>query len=159
MRALARLQLYAMDDATHGDVAQRHGVARPDWCTRAAHDLVADLHAARRDNVAPLTVGVLQEHDVRRTVRIVLQALCDSRYAVFGAFEIDDAVVLLMPATTMPRGDPACIVAAPGFALAFQKRLVRGTFVQVRIDHLDNKPATRRCWFGFYDSHAYSVTI
>src|SRR5690606_2718487 len=64
---LAGNHLDAVDRRAHRNVADRQGVARLDRRFRAAHQLLADLDAARRDDVAALAVGVAQQRDVRGT--------------------------------------------------------------------------------------------
>src|SRR4051794_17201292 len=66
--ATAGPQLDAVDRRTDGDVAQREVVARLDVSTHARLDRRALLHTHRRDDVALLAVGVVQQRDPRGPV-------------------------------------------------------------------------------------------
>ena len=88
----------------------RSGSVLPDLDRRfrAAHRAAAPArHALGRDDVAALAVGVAQQREVRAAVRVVLEALDLGRDAVLVAPEIDDAVVLLVAAALVARGDVA----------------------------------------------------
>ena len=91
--------------------------------SRAGDQLVARLHALGRDDVAALAVGVAQQRDVRGAVRIVFDALDAAGDAFLVALEVDHAVVLLVTAALVARGDAAVVVASTGLAL----RLGRAT--------------------------------
>src|SRR5215467_3644275 len=60
LRALARLHLDAVHGRADRDVAQRQRIAGLDRRVAARHQLVADAHALRRDDVAALAVDVAQ---------------------------------------------------------------------------------------------------
>src|SRR5262249_45789878 len=132
LRALARLHLDAVHGRADRDVAQRQRVAGLDRRVAARHQLVADIHALRRDDVAALAVDVAQQRDVRRAVRVVLDALDAAGDAFLVALEIDDAIVLLRAAALVPRRDAAVVVTAAGLALRFDQRGVRSALVQPR---------------------------
>ena len=68
---------------------------------------------------------------MRGAVRIVFQAFDLGRDAVLVATEIDQAVVLLVTAAEMARGDVAVVVAAGVMRLAFNQRLDRPALVQI----------------------------
>src|SRR5690606_16410522 len=72
--ALAGLHFHTMHCAAQRDVAQRQAVAGLDRRIDAAHQLVTHSDLGRRNHVAALAVGVQQQSDVRRAVRVVLQA-------------------------------------------------------------------------------------
>jgi hypothetical protein len=97
------LQLDAMHRRADRDVAQRQRVARLDAGLAARLQLLAHRHAARRDDVAALAVGVAQQREVRAAVRVVLEPLDLRRDAVLVAAEVDDPVVVLVPAALVPR--------------------------------------------------------
>src|SRR5262245_48742480 len=68
LRALARLHLDAVHRRPDRDVAKRQRIARLDRRIAARHQLIADLRALGRDDVAALAVDVAQERNVRRAV-------------------------------------------------------------------------------------------
>src|SRR5690606_12263483 len=153
LRALARLELDAVDGGTHRNVAQRQGVARLDRRVCAREQLVTGAHAARRDHVATLAVGVLQQRDVCSTVRVVLDALNDGGNAILVATEVDQTVMLLVTTAHVTGGDAAVVVTTTGPGLLFDQRSVRRALVQVLVDHLDDKAATGRGRFALNDCH------
>ena len=83
----------------------------------AGVQLRADRDAFRRNDVAPLAVGVQQQREVRAAVRVVLDPLDLRRDAVLVAAEIDDPVVLLVAAALVPHRDAARVVAADALRL------------------------------------------
>src|SRR5699024_8986448 len=117
LRALARLHLDAMHRGTHRNVAQRQGVAGLDRRILAGHHAITGLHALGRDDVATFTVGVAQQRDVSRAVRVVLETFAARRNAFLVTLGVDDAVMLLVPTATMTRGDAAMMVATTGLGL------------------------------------------
>src|SRR6185369_15154210 len=80
--AAARTQLHVVDGGTDRDVAQRQVVTRLDVGARTGLDAVALLQVLRRDDVALLAVGVVQQRDARGAVRVVLDVGDLRRHAV-----------------------------------------------------------------------------
>ncbi len=76
-------------------------------------------------NVAALAVGITQQGDEGGPIRIVLDRFDLRGNAGLVALEIDDAIVLLVAASTMPDRDLAVIVAPVDAILRFQEWLVR----------------------------------
>jgi len=87
---------------------------------------------------------------VRGAVRIVFDALNLGGNAILVATEVDNAVVVLVTTALVTGGDVAVVVAAGVLDLLFQQRCVRSALVQVRIDNLDDRAATRRRRFNFH---------
>ena len=75
-------------------------------------DGVADLETLRRHDVALLAVGVVQQGDARRAVRVVLDVGHLGRHAVLVALEVDHPVAALVAAALVARRDAAVVVAA-----------------------------------------------
>src|SRR5262249_3708208 len=125
LAALAGLQLDVVDDRADRHMTQRHRVAGLDRRIGAGAHFIAGLQALRRDDVATLAIRVLDERDVGRAVRIVLEALHGAGDAVLVALEVDDAVLLRRAAALVARGDAAEAVASAGLLLVRRERLVR----------------------------------
>ena len=130
------------------DIAQRQRVAGLDRRIAARHQLIADLRALRRDDVAALAVDVQQQRDVRGAVRIVFDALDAAGNAFLVALEVDHAVMLLGAAALVPRRDAAVVVAAAGVGLRLGQRRVRRALVQARRDDAHHRAASGGS--GFY---------
>src|SRR5690606_30555881 len=126
LRAAAGLELDGVHDGTGGDVAQRQVVAGLDVGTDAGLDAVALLETVRRDDVALVAVGVVQQRDASGAVGIVLDVSDLRRHAVLVvATEVDDAVGALVAATDVAGRDAARAVAAARLAERLDQRLLR----------------------------------
>src|SRR5690242_11563483 len=130
LRTLACLHLDAVHGRANRDVAQRQAVAGLDRRIGAGHQTVTHRPALRRDDVAALAIGVAQQRDVRGAVGIVLDALDDARDAFLVALEVDDAVMLLVPAAAMTRGGATVMVATTRLRLRLGQRRVGSALVQ-----------------------------
>src|SRR5579864_700958 len=155
LRALARQHFDAVDRRTDRNVADRQRIACPDRSFRTRHQLLANRHTLRSDDVLALAVCVQNQRDVRATVRIVLKTFDLCRNAVLVATEIDDTVVMLMTTTFVTRGDVPIVVAAGGRGLRVEQRCERLALMQFLVDHLDHRAATRRSRLNFNDCHDY----
>src|SRR5581483_11218698 len=78
-----------------------------------------DAQLRGREDVGLLAVGVVEQRDPSRPVRVVLDRRHLRRHAVLASLEVDDAVAALAAATLVARRDPAAVVAA---ALLRQRR-------------------------------------
>ena len=108
--ALARLELDGVDEGTHGNLGQRHGVARLDVGAGTGDDGVADLEALGGQDVALLAVHVVEQGDASGAVRVVLDGSDLGRHAVLVALEVDHAVLALHAATLVAHGDATGVV-------------------------------------------------
>src|SRR4051794_11355318 len=103
LAAAAGTQLDVVDRRTDRDVAQRERVARLDVGALTARHVRADVEALGRQDVGLLAVGVVQQGDAAGAVRVVLDGRDLGGDAVLDALEVDDAVLALVPATTVAR--------------------------------------------------------
>src|SRR5690606_29918077 len=123
--AAAHAELDRVDVGAGRDVAERQAVARLDVGGVGRQHLVADLQPRRRQDVGLLAVGVLQERDAGRAVRVVLDPHHLGRHAGLVALEVDHPVAALVAAAAEPGGDPAVRVAAAGRGLLLEQLLLR----------------------------------
>src|SRR5690606_39608361 len=114
---------------------------------------ITSLHTLGSDNVTTLAIGIFDQGNVRRAVRIVFQALDDRRDTIFGPLEVDNTVVLFLATTNVTSSNAANIVTATRLTLSFYQRLVRTSFVQLRAVQFYNVTASGRWWLGFDDRH------
>ena len=106
----------------------------------------ADFQTDRREDVALLAVGIVQQRDTRRAVRIVFDRRDLRRNAGFVALEIDHrGKLLLVTAADEAAGDAAAAVAAAGLALADDQRLFRRLLGDVLARHHRCETARRGC--------------
>src|SRR3954453_12021609 len=126
LRAAARTELDRVHHGADRDVAQRQGVARLDVGARPVLDAVALLQQPRREDVALLAVGVVQQRDARGAVRVVLDVRDRRGHAVLVVTtEVDHPVGALVPAALVPRRDLAGVVAATLVVQRADQRLLR----------------------------------
>ena len=87
---------------------------------------VALLQPVRREDVALLAVGVVQQRDAGGAVGVVLDVSDLGRHAVLVvATEVDDAVGALVATTDVAGGDAAGVVAAAALGQRTDQRLLR----------------------------------
>mmetsp|Transcript_100223 Transcript_100223/g.269183 ORF Transcript_100223/g.269183 Transcript_100223/m.269183 type:complete len:249 (-) Transcript_100223:435-1181(-) len=89
---LSRLHLNVVNLRADGHRAQRHGIADKDRRLLVRDDLLADEVAQAVQDVALLTVFVLDQADARVSERVILDGLDGSEDATLCAAEVDDAV-------------------------------------------------------------------
>src|SRR5690606_9947459 len=99
-RALAGVQLNGVHHRTDRDVAQRQRVAGAGVGALARHDGVADTQAERRNDVALLAIGVDDQGDTGRAVRVVLDGRDAPRYAILITLEVDQTVAAAVTTST-----------------------------------------------------------
>src|SRR5690606_32171661 len=113
LRALAGLHLDSVDRRPERNLREREAVARLRAGVLAAHHRHPDGEVVRRDDVALLAVGIGEERDAGRPVRVVLDRGDPGGDAVLVVpLEVDDPVAALVAAALVARGDPAVVVAA-----------------------------------------------
>src|SRR5438132_6445945 len=151
--AAARLELDVVHRGADWDVAQRQGVADVDLAALAALHHGADLEPLRGDDVALLAVEVVQERKPRVAVRVVLDRRDLGGNAVLVPTEVDDAVPLLVPATTVTRGHPTVRVAAAGLRLRLGQRLLGLGLGDLDEVGRRQEPAARTRRLAFADRH------
>ena len=158
--ACARLELHSVDGRTGRDVAQRQVVANLDVRVRASLDDGALLQALRGDDVALLTVVVVQQCDVRGAVRVVLDVSNLCQHAVLvGAAEVDHTVATLVAAAAVTSGDVAVGVTATLLRERAQQRLFRGRTSDLVERGHGAGTATRSCRLVLTNSHSGSFSI
>src|SRR6185295_4772021 len=125
LAAAPRLELHVVDERADRHQRQRHRVADRDVRAGAGLHGHADAQAVGREDVALLAVGVVEQRDVRRPVRVVLDRGDLRRHAVLAvALEVDLAVQPLGAATAVTRGLAAVGVAAARLLEALDERLL-----------------------------------
>src|SRR6266851_5797144 len=145
-----RPQLHVVQERAERDVLERERVARQDVDVLSGDDRVADLQSDRLQDVALLAVGVGQQRDPRRPVRVVLDRRHLRRNVQLVALEVDDAVHPLVAAAAPPRREVPLVVAAAGAVHRLDERLVRllrGDVVE-RLHGLKPRAGRRRVQFA-----------
>src|SRR4029077_8605905 len=77
------------------------------------------------DDVTQLAVGVLDQRDTRRPIRIVFDLLHRRRHGELVALEIDDAVLALVTTHTTTHGDMPVVVTATALLQRLDEPLLR----------------------------------
>src|SRR5690606_7394845 len=125
LTALAGLQLDVVHHRAQRNLAQRNAVAGADVRARPRDHAITLLQIARVQDVALLAIVVLDQRDVRRAVRVVLDVDDRAADAVLVALEVDATVHALRAAPTTPRRDAAVVVAPARFLQRLEQRLLR----------------------------------
>src|SRR5699024_10273135 len=111
--ATARPQLDRVDHCPARDVPQRQVVAWFDVRAATVLDRVSLVESPRCQDVALLAVGVMQQRDAGRPVRVVLDVRDLGGYAVLVVTtKVHDTVCTFVPTTLMPGRHPATRVPA-----------------------------------------------
>ena len=101
LSALSNLHLDVVYPRTERDRCEPHGVARLDLGLVARDDGRTDLKAEWPEDVALLTVNVVDKSNTSAAVRIVLDRGDTTGNAGLVTLEVDDAVPLLVTTTTV----------------------------------------------------------
>ena len=110
LSALSRSKLYVMNHRAQRNVAQRKGIAHEDIGAVARNHCRAYGQAVRSQNVAFLPVGVGQQRNSRRPVRIVFESRDLRRNIPLVPSEVENAVQALMSPTPVPDLDVPLVV-------------------------------------------------
>jgi hypothetical protein len=114
----ADLELDIVNHSPLRNVTERQRVARLNVRNSAGNNRLAHLQLGRSENVRLLTVSVVQQRDVRRSVWIVLDTGNDGGYAKLLPLEVYRAVAALVPTSTEAACRSPSIIAAAGRSLA-----------------------------------------
>ncbi len=107
-----------------------------------ADDFLPDLQPFGLKNVTLLAIGVRQQRDARRTVRIVFDADHGRGNAGLVALEVDDAKLLFVPAADKTHGGVARVAASAGAPLGLKQGLMRVLRRDVVVDDASCDSAT-----------------
>src|ERR1019366_8565934 len=130
--AAARFELDVVHDCAERNRLERKRIPDHDVDRGSGDDRLADRETGGRHDVALLAVGVREEGDARRSVRVVLDRGDLRRNVVLVALEVDVAIALLVSAAPPPGREVAAAVAAAGLQLAARERLLRGGLRDLR---------------------------
>ena len=131
-----------MNRGTNRYCTNRQSVTGLDRCVLATDDRRASTNTLWCQYVATLTVGVLDQSNVRAAIGIVLKTLYNALNSVFVALEVNNAIVLLVTAALMANRNTSVVVAAALARLLFKKRCVWLAFVQLRRLNSDDETAS-----------------
>src|ERR1700712_4431011 len=150
LAAAARLQFHVVDDRACGQVAELEAVAYRDVGTGTTLDTHAHLEASRGQDVGLLAVAVVQQRDVGRAVRVVLDRGNEGGDPVLATLEVDDAVEALGAATAVTRGLATVVVATAGLLESFGERLLGRRLRNLGVVRVRDEAHTRarRLWLA-----------
>src|SRR6185437_10963718 len=109
----------------------------------AAHDGLAHLQTNRLQNVALLSVRIVDQSNSRRTVGIVFNGGDAARNSGFVALEIDQAQFSFMPAPMVANRQIAGVAASARALANRRQRLIGAIGRQVIIDHRGGETQAR----------------
>src|SRR5688572_12557752 len=126
LAALLRLELDVVHRGAQRHLREWNRVTDADIRARTADHAVTLLQALRVQDVALLAIRVLNQGDIRRTIRIVFDLRDLPRHAVLVALEVDAAIHALGATTTTTRGNAAMRAATARLLDRLQQRTLGG---------------------------------
>src|SRR5258708_11383943 len=153
LRTGSRLHLDCMNDGAERNVLKHQRVARLDVGVLARLDLGADFEPVGREDVSLHAVGIMQQRDIRRAIRIILERGDYGRNPVPIALEIDQAKTTLMPTAAMTRGHASAIIASASTLDRDQQALFRLLLRKLRKVRYLHEALPRRARIKLYDCH------
>jgi hypothetical protein len=153
LRALARFKLDAMNLGSNRDVSHRHTVTRLYRCRIVGDYVVTNRQAFRCDHVPTFAIQVFDQDKISGPIRIVFQALDDTRNPGFIPFEIDNPVLLLVTTASMPLGNPTLVISSTILVLFLDQPAIGLALVQPLGTNPNYETGAWRGGFMFYYSH------
>src|SRR5215471_15697360 len=101
-----------MDNTADWDIFELKGVTRFDIRFGARFDCITHFEPLGRKDVALVTVGILQQRNIRRAVGIVFECRDDCRNTVAVSFEINYTQPPFMTTSAMAHGHMAAVITA-----------------------------------------------
>ena len=139
-------------------MAQRQTVAGFDIRFRTGFHGIINFKPHRRQNVALFPIGVMQQGNPRRAVRVVFNAGHFGRDTGFIPFKIDDPIMPFMAAAAMPDGDAPVCIAPAGFFKCFQQPFLRSGPGDLLKRSVSLKAPARRSRFNLFVYHNMLLT-
>lgn len=137
-----RFHLDTVHQCSHRNALQRQGVAGPDRRITPGLYRITGFTTPRRQDVPPFTVRVEDQRKVSASVRVILDSLHSASDAVLVSLEVDDPIMPLVTAATMPGRDTSLVVAPARSGFWLQQRRMRLALVQIVANRSDDKPPT-----------------
>src|SRR5260370_28927571 len=101
-----------MNGSTGWNILKGQRIARLDIGIWSRGNLVADLQPQRGDDVALLTIQVMQQRDTSRTIWIVLDGRDPGGHVQLIALKIDNTISSLGTTAAIASGDLTLVIAA-----------------------------------------------
>src|SRR5665647_465916 len=117
--------------------------------------ILAPAQLRGSEDVGLLAVEVVQQRDVRRPVRVVLDRSDLRRHAVLQALEVDDPVAALVAAALVSRRDAAVVVAAALLRDRLEQALLRRRLRDLLERGDRHEAAARACRLVAADRHQW----
>jgi len=131
--AFADFHFDVMDNGTQRDVVHRQAVTWLDINVVASHNHVTHSYAVRGENVTFLTIHVVEQCDVGRSVGIVFNRHYFSVDSCFVTLEIDDTIFTLVSTTDVAGCHASVVVSSAGLGQACHQTFFRTLAGQLRI--------------------------
>jgi hypothetical protein len=132
---------------------QLERIARDEVAVVRSDDGCPHLESLRREDVALLTICIVNQRDPRGAVGIVLDGSHAAGNTDFVTLEVDDTVAALVTATTATDGDATAVVAAGLLGTAVKLALFWATACHLREVRAAHEPPRRGCRIVFTYSH------
>jgi len=153
LSAFSYLQFDVVDEGPRWNIAKREGIARLDVGCGACDHFIPYLDLGRGQNISFLSVGIVEQSDSRRPIRIVLNGSHLGGNLFLVPLEINEAILPLMTSSPVPGCNPSMAVSAPPLLQRDEKALLgsRRSYLLECGNRLE--PFCRRSWFIALDAH------
>ena len=143
LTATTRSQFNVVNTDAQRNCTERQRIPQIRRNINSGNNSRSNLKTVRRENVTQFAIGIFNESNTRRTIRIVFDPDHFRRDIVLAPFKIDFAIVVFVAAANVSRCQPATVIAATAFFLRLEKTLFRAplcNFIEGR------KRLETQCW-------------
>lgn len=125
LASLLWLEFDVVDQCTERDVTKLEAVAGQNVCAFPAHDLRADTETLGGQDVALFAIGIFQQRDAARSVRIVFDRDDIGSHRILVSLEVDDSVFALVSTGLVETRSSSVVVQTTRLLQANRQTLLR----------------------------------
>ena len=143
-----------MDQSANRDIADRHRIAWLDIHCVTRHHGVADSKTLRGDDVGQLAIGIFDQGNEGRPVRIIFDPFNGSDFVVMTTtLEVDDPIGLLVSAATETNRDATIVVTTAGGGFPLGQHLHGLALEEFAAVNNHQLPKAWGDWFKGFECH------
>ncbi|MNN55297.1 hypothetical protein D3C81_1701660 [compost metagenome] len=115
--------------------------------------MISNLQTLGSQDIALLTIHIVDQGDVSGTVRIILDCSNFAGYVIFVPFEVDNPVLLFVTAALVANRDLTLVITACLFGQGSKQRFLRFRRRDFLESGYGHGAACRRRWLIRFDRH------
>jgi hypothetical protein len=112
LAALAGLHLDIVNRRAKRNISHRQAIAHSNFGIGAVHKLIAHLKPLRSQDITLFAIGISQQCDIRRPIRVIFDGFNRCGDVVFKTLKINDSIFLFMAAAPMANGNRPAVIPA-----------------------------------------------